>query len=163
MIDGAGGGETLPRHPASKARHLLLGEKAYGAGRELDATLAPLEEAVTFPRHPASDARHLFGKEKACAAVFGPRRAQPVGHCRGDRTRVGILVYITHIPFRHILSVERRRVFALSFEKLYLSTVNIGLCQRKTRAIRQKSHCSSIPDMVKYPRKTGEMSDLAES
>ena len=32
MIDGAGGGETLPRHPASKARHLLLGEKAYGAG-----------------------------------------------------------------------------------------------------------------------------------
>ena len=31
MIDGAGGGETLPRHPASKARHLLLGEKAWGA------------------------------------------------------------------------------------------------------------------------------------
>ena len=30
MIDGAGGGETLPRHPASKARHLLLGEKAWG-------------------------------------------------------------------------------------------------------------------------------------
>ena len=31
MIDGAGGGETLPRHPANKARHLLLGEKTYGA------------------------------------------------------------------------------------------------------------------------------------
>ena len=31
MIDGAGGGETLPRHPANKVRHLLLGEKAYGA------------------------------------------------------------------------------------------------------------------------------------
>ena len=31
MIDGAGGGEMLPRHPASKARHLLLGEKAWGA------------------------------------------------------------------------------------------------------------------------------------
>ena len=65
MIDGAGGGETLPRHPASKARHLLLGEKAYGAGRELDATLAPLEEAVTFPPHPASKARHLLLGEKA--------------------------------------------------------------------------------------------------
>lgn len=65
MIDGAGGGETLPPHPASKARHLLLREKAYGAGRELDATLAPLEEAATFSRHPASKARHLLLGEKA--------------------------------------------------------------------------------------------------
>ena len=65
MIDGTGGGETLPRHPASKARHLLLGEKAYGAGRELDATLAPLEEAATFPPRPASKARHLLLEEKA--------------------------------------------------------------------------------------------------
>ena len=97
------------------------------------------------------------------AAVFGLCRAQRVGRCRGDKTRVGILVYITHICIRHILSVERRRDIAVYFEKLYLSTVIIGLCQQKTRAIRQKSHCSSIPDMVKYPRKTGETSDSAES
>ena len=97
------------------------------------------------------------------AAVFGLCRAQRVGRCRGGKTRVGILVYITHICIRHILSVERRRDIAVYFEKLYLSTVIIGLCQQKTRAIRQKSHCSRIPDMVKYPRKTGETSDLAES
>lgn len=64
---------------------------------------------------------------------------------------------------RHILPVECRRYFSIYFEKLYLSTAIIGLCQQKTRAIRQKSHCSRIPDMVKYPRKTGETSDSAES
>lgn len=103
------------------------------------------------------------GQGRIQAAVFGLCRAQRVGRCRGDKTRVGILVYITHICIRHILSVERRRDIAVCFEKLYLSTVIIGLCQQKTRAIRQKSHCSSILDMVKYPRKTGETSDLAES
>lgn len=90
-------------------------------------------------------------------------RAQYVGRCRGDRPRVGISVYITHGRVRHILSVEQRRYSSICFEKLYLSTDAIRLCQRKTRAIRQKSHCSCIPDMVKYPRKTGETSDLAES
>ena len=97
------------------------------------------------------------------AAGFGLWRAGRVGDCRSDKTPVRILVYITHIPIRHILAVERGRDIAVCFEKLYLSTVIIRLCQRKTRAIRQKPHCSPVPDMVKYPRKTGETSDLAES
>ena len=111
----------------------------------------------------AAGSLYTRGQGRIQAAVFGLCRAQRVGRCRGDKTRVGILVYITHICIRHILSVERRRDIAVYFEKLYLSTVMIGLCQQKTRAIRQKSHCSRIPDMVKYPRKTGETSDLAES
>lgn len=111
----------------------------------------------------AASSLYTRGQGRIQAAVFGLCRAQRVGRCRGDKTRVGILVYITHICIRHILSVERRRDIAVCFEKLYLSTVMIGLCQQKTRAIRQKSHCSSVPYMVKYPRKTGETSDSAES
>lgn len=85
MIDGAGGGETLPRHPASKARHLLLGEKAYGAERELDATLAPLEEAATFSPHPASKARHLLLGEKAWGAALVERRRNGIAIVRDVR------------------------------------------------------------------------------
>ena len=85
MIDGAGGGETLPRHPANIVRHLLLGEKAYGAGRELAATLAPLEEAATFSPHPASKARHLLLGEKAWGAALVERRRNGIAIVRDVR------------------------------------------------------------------------------
>ena len=117
-----------------------------------------------FRRSAARPAvRRISDSAASHTAGFVPRRAQRGGQRRDDMTCVGISVYITHVCIRHILSVECRRDFSIYFEKLYLSTAVIRLCQRKTRAIRQKSHCSRIPDMVKYPRKTGETSDLAES
>lgn len=130
---------------------------ASGAGR------AVFSAGRSEDRQPRPAVRCISDSAASHAAGFVPRRAQRGGQRRDDMTCVGISVYITHVRIRHILSVECRRDFSIYFEKLYLSTAVIRLCQRKARAIRQKSHCSRIPDMVKYPRKTGETSDLAES